>query len=76
MRPLLIPRRRLKEEDLYKPLIPPVPAFLKVISVLMILSIKRTNSTIPIEIGNGTKTEIANPIPKYTNSHIRKLFLL
>ena len=59
------------EEDLYRSLIPPIPVFLKVISVLTILSKKRTSSMTPIEIGNGMKTEIANPIPKYTNSHIR-----
>jgi hypothetical protein len=66
-----MPRRKLKEEDLYKPLIPPIPAFLKAISVLTILSKKRTSSMRPIDIGKGMIIEIANPIPKYTNSHIR-----
>lgn len=63
-----MPRWKLKEEDLYKP---PIPAFLKAISVLTILSKKRTSSMRPIDIGKGMVIEIANPIPKYTNSHIR-----
>lgn len=66
-----MPRRKLKEEDLYKPLIPPVPAFLKAISVLTILSKKRTSNMTPIETGKGKTTEIANPIPIYTNNQIR-----
>ena len=64
-------RRKLKEEDLYKPLIPPIPAFLKAISVLTILSEKRTSSMTPIEIGKVITIEMANPTPKYTNNHIR-----
>lgn len=66
-----MPRRKLKEEDLDRPLIPPIPAFLKAISVLTILSKKRTSSMRPIDIGKGMIIEIANPIPKYANSHIR-----
>lgn len=59
-----MPWRKLKEEDLYKPLIPPIPFFLKAISVLTILSKKRTSRMTPIDIGKGKITEIANPMPK------------
>jgi hypothetical protein len=54
MMPLVLrPPNPKEEKDLYNPLIPPIPAFLKAISVLMILAKNRTSTKTPSDIGNG-----------------------
>jgi len=53
-----------EEKDLNKPFIPPIPAFLNVISALMILRQKITSKETMKDIGNGKRKDKMTTIPR------------
>jgi hypothetical protein len=53
-----------EEKDLNKPFIPPIPAFLNVISALMILRQKITSKETTNDIGNGKTKDKMTTAPR------------
>lgn len=68
---LLLPN---KDIVLYSTLMPPIPLFLRTISVLTILDKKNTKTDTTNDRGNGNMNEIAKPRPRYIQNQIQKLF--
>jgi hypothetical protein len=63
-----------EENDLYQPLIPPIPAFFKAISALMILSEMMIISETINDIGNGKIKDTITTVTRDTNNQARFLF--
>jgi hypothetical protein len=60
-----------EEKDLNKPFIPPIPAFLNVISALMILRQKITINETTNDIGNGKTKDKMTTIPREISNQTR-----
>jgi hypothetical protein len=60
-----------EEKDLNKAFIPPIPAFLNVISALMILRQKITINETTNDIGNGKTKDIMTTIPREISNQTR-----
>lgn len=70
------PRPDCREEnDLYQPLIPPIPSFFKAISALMILSEMMIISETISEIGNGKIKDTITTVTREMNNQAILLFL-
>jgi hypothetical protein len=70
--PLPKPRPNPEEDkDLNKPFIPPIPAFLNVISALMILREMMTSKETTNDIGNGKTMNKMTTIPREVSNQTR-----
>jgi hypothetical protein len=59
-----VPKAPSNPEDLNKPFIPPIPAFLNIISALMILRQNTTSKDTTNDIGNGKTKDNTTTIPR------------